>query len=253
MAIGAFLRRARPVRRMYDSSRLSAAPILTPESGGWEARSKRERSPTVPTSRRRKLALVAAAVAALAAAPSAHAGPLVSSADGCADQSLGKPFLPWLDLASYHIAPGGTFESGTDGWTLDGASLRDGNEPWQVHGSGETSSLAIAAGGSATTPATCVGVEHPTIRLFAKRTSGWSTGRLSVEVLFEDASGTVRSAGIGQVGSDGTWSPTAPLPILVNLLPVLPGERTAVAFRFTASSSSSWAIDDVYVDPYCRC
>ena len=39
-------------------------------------------------------------------------------------------------------------------------------------------------------------------------------------------------------------------PILVNLLALVPGERTAVAFRFTPRGLGSWLIDDVYVDPY---
>ena len=37
--------------------------------------------------------------------------------------------------------------------------------------------------------------------------------------------------------------------MLANLLPLLPGEMTAVAFRFTARGGASWAIDDIYVDP----
>jgi hypothetical protein len=41
------------------------------------------------------------------------------------------------------------------------------------------------------------------------------------------------------------------MPIGVNLLPLLPGNYTAVAFRFRASGGD-WQIDDVYVDPYCR-
>jgi hypothetical protein len=38
------------------------------------------------------------------------------------------------------------------------------------------------------------------------------------------------------------------MPIVVNLLPLLPGDHTAVAFRF--STAGNWQIDDVYVDPY---
>jgi hypothetical protein len=43
------------------------------------------------------------------------------------------------------------------------------------------------------------------------------------------------------------------MPILANLLAVLPGGRTPVAFRFTpGGAGSEWMIDDVYVDPYCK-
>jgi hypothetical protein len=39
------------------------------------------------------------------------------------------------------------------------------------------------------------------------------------------------------------------MPIVANLLPLLPGSRTPVSFRVTATSGS-WKIDDFYVDPY---
>jgi hypothetical protein len=40
------------------------------------------------------------------------------------------------------------------------------------------------------------------------------------------------------------------MPVIANLLPLLPGSRTAVAFRFTPyGDGGDWTIDDVYVDP----
>ncbi len=93
----------------------------------------------------------------------------------------------------------------------------------------------------------CVGLEHPTLRAFA-RNHGSLLSTLSVDVLFEDAGGTVRSLPIGTVvGAD--WEPTLPMPVLANLLPLLPGERTPVSFRFTAHNGD-WVIDDVFVDPW---
>ena len=56
-------------------------------------------------------------------------------------------------------------------------------------------------------------------------------------------------APMGAVTAGSSWAPSAPLPIVVNLLPLLPDSRTAVAFSFTASGGS-FQIDDVYVDPY---
>ncbi|MGH2918577.1 MAG: hypothetical protein ACRDLS_08270 [Solirubrobacteraceae bacterium] len=99
----------------------------------------------------------------------------------------------------------------------------------------------------------CVGIEHPTLRFFAKRTGGSVLGSLRVDVRFEDASGTVRSLTIGAVlASANTWKATAPMVITANLLALLPGEHTPVEFRFVPQDGSSWAIDDVYVDPFCR-
>jgi hypothetical protein len=41
------------------------------------------------------------------------------------------------------------------------------------------------------------------------------------------------------------------MPIVANLLALLPGDKTPVAFRFSAYGGS-FAIHDVYVDPYSR-
>jgi hypothetical protein len=60
----------------------------------------------------------------------------------------------------------------------------------------------------------------------------------------------VLTAPIGVV-TGGGWAPTLPMTVVANLLPLLPGDQTAVAFRFTAVAGS-WQIDDVYVDPWNR-
>jgi hypothetical protein len=54
------------------------------------------------------------------------------------------------------------------------------------------------------------------------------------------------------MGADlgGGWHPSLPLPVVANLLPLLPNDRTAVAFRFTPLLGGEWQIDDIYVDPY---
>ena len=188
-------------------------------------------------------------------APSAHAGLLVSTADSCAPQPLERPFQRWLDLASYTILPGGTFEDGVQGWSLSGARVAAGNEPFNVHGAGETQSLSLPAGSTATSPSICVGLLHPTMRFFARGSGGGLLGSLStlqVDVLFEDAGGTTRSLPIGVVLRTGQWAPSLPAPVLANLLPLLSSDMTAVAFRFTPRGSAAWTIDDVYVDPMRR-
>lgn len=199
----------------------------------------------------RRLATLAAASAALlaAAAPPANAGVLVSSATDCEQAASSQVFLPWLDVANYFLAPAGDFESGAEGWTLTGgAAVVDGNEPWKVTGAG-SSSLSIPAGGSATSPAVCVGIEHPTIRFFARSSGAGLLSSLRVDVLFEDAHGNVHDLTIGRE-TRGGWEPTPAFVVVANLLALLPGEHTAVAFRFTPEGTGSWQIDDVHVDPY---
>jgi hypothetical protein len=49
----------------------------------------------------------------------------------------------------------------------------------------------------------------------------------------------------------GKWQPTLPVPVVVNLLTVVPDLRT-VSFAFTPVGGATWQIDDVYVDPSAR-
>jgi hypothetical protein len=200
--------------------------------------------------RTRPLLATAVALAGLAIGPAAaSAGPLVASGVDCSAQKLSQPFLPWADVASYTLNPGGTFEGGAQGWTLSGAALADGNEPFYVTAARDSTSLEIASGGSATSAAICVGIAHPDMRFFAKASN--PNAVLTVEVLFQTANGDTASAPIGTVTGGVNWAPTVPMPLVVNLLPLLPGNTTPVAFRFSVSGGS-FRIDDVYVDPYAR-
>jgi hypothetical protein len=190
---------------------------------------------------------IAAIALLLIAAPGAKAGVLVQDAPDCAEENLTRPFLPWADPMQYQFAPDGGFENGGEGWSLDGASGTSGNEGYYVHDADDSSSLAMPAGSTATSPTVCVGIEHPTLRFFAKKTSGLLAS-MAVEVRFELATGDVVSAPIGVVTPSSSWQPTAPMPIVANLLPLLPGDHTPVQFKFTALSGN-WKVDDVFVDP----
>jgi hypothetical protein len=198
----------------------------------------------------RVLLLAVATAAALFAvrAPAAHAGLLVRSADTCASETLERPFLRWGDGMSYVLAPDGTVEAGT-GWHGAGAEPVAGNEPYYVHAPGERSSLALPPGTSATTAPMCVGIEHPTLRFFA-RNAGSPLSTLLVAVRFQDVLGLRHTLPIGALLAGPDWAPTPPFLVVANLLPLLPGERTPVQFVFTPVGPGDWRIDDVYVDPY---
>jgi hypothetical protein len=182
-------------------------------------------------------------------APPAQAEPLVASAPDCNSPTLERPFLPWLDAANYVLVPNGILESRRN-WTLAGdAAIVPGNETYYVHGVQETRSLALPSDSSATTAPVCVGLEHPTLRFFA-RNDGSALSTLDVEVRFEDAAGNVRSLLIATLLGQPRWQPTPPLLVVANLLPLLPGKRTAVEFRFKPRGRGDWRIDDVYLDPW---
>jgi hypothetical protein len=202
----------------------------------------------------RFLAIMAGALCALAiAAQPSHAGVLVATTPSCDTPETSHPFMRWLDIASYAPAPDGGFEAGAQGWNLDDATVVGGNETYNVAGPGGDSSLKIPAGGSATSPAFCVGLEHPTARFFAKRVGGSLLSTLRVDVQFEDALGETHYLPIGVVAlNGGSWQPTLPMLFVANLLPLLPGEHTPVALRFVPQGGGAWQIDDVYVDPFRR-
>jgi hypothetical protein len=202
------------------------------------------------TTRLRNL-IVTAAVAAAATVPStAQAGVLVADGTNCDSQTFSQPFLPWADPASYTLQPGGDFEPGSPAWDVTtGASASGVNEPWTVTDEMDGRSLALSSGSSATSPSICVGIEHPDVRFFARASSSLAT--LKVEALYLDATSNVQSLTIGTVTGNTGWAPTTQMPIVANLLALLPGSKTPVAFRLTATSGS-WKVDDFYVDPYAR-
>ena len=199
------------------------------------------------------IALAACAAAALAA-PAADAGVLVSSAASCDTQQFSQPFSRWSDMASYTPVPGGAFEQGQAAWTLaGGAKVVSGNETFRVRSATDSNSLYIPAGGVATSPAICVGLSEPTIRWFQKQSNSLLglTGLMSVSVLTETSLGLVVETPVGAGLLGTSWSPSVTGLIVTNLLPLLPNNKTAVAFRFRAITGS-WNVDDVYVDPYQR-
>jgi hypothetical protein len=198
--------------------------------------------------RRGALAAAAAVTAAMALAAPANAGVLTMSATDCGDETLTQPFAPWNDRASYKINPGGTFEAAHADWTLrGGAKIVAGNEPWKVGGAGHGKSLRLPAGSTAISATSCVGLNEPTLRFFAKKNRGLLSSLL-VSVHVKTSLGLTVPLPVGVVLGGGQWKPTPPMLMVANLLPLFPGDRTPVAFQFTPLLGE-WQIDDVYVDP----
>jgi hypothetical protein len=57
---------------------------------------------------------------------------------------------------------------------------------------------------------------------------------------------------VGVLPGGSSWQPTLPVPVVVNLLTLLPAAQTEVRFAFTPIGSATWQIDDFYVDPLRR-
>jgi hypothetical protein len=188
---------------------------------------------------RLRLALVTAVVV-LVFAPAAKA-----ACGGTAE----RPFLPWLDPLSSTLAPDGTFEAGASGWTLaGGARVVAGNEPYAVHGAGETRSLLLPAGSPATSPRMCMGGIRPVFRFFV-RSSGTPLSTLRVQVIYRGLLGVLSVADGGLVGGTPSWQPTLPLGLVGAMLNA-PLGTASVQFRISPIGSASSQVDDLYVDPW---
>lgn len=188
---------------------------------------------------------------ALVAVPAAQANVLSLLPGSCFGETDAQVFAQFGDNNWYTLAPGGDFEAGSIPWsTSGGATTVSGNESFNVGGAGDSTSLSLPAGSSATSPASCANINKPTLRFFARNT-GSSSSRLNVDVYYPGLLGGVRSARVGSITAGSAWSPTGEQQLTVtNLLATLSLSRTVIAFRFSpADSSGVWSIDDVYVDP----
>jgi hypothetical protein len=192
--------------------------------------------------------LAAMAAGVLAAAPATASAIVVERAPSCAPQPTTKAFGMFGDRRDYTLAPGGSFESGAPGWSLRRASVVSGNESYYVGGRSHSRSLKIDSGGTATSPEICVGLEHPTIRLFT-RNNRLLLSTMTVEVIVHTSVGLKVPVPIGLVLPHNPWKPSPSYLVVANLLPLLPNNYTPVSFRFRAIGLGSWWIDDFYVDP----
>jgi hypothetical protein len=197
---------------------------------------------------KRALALVAACFAlAVAAQPAAAA----TTPTTCPDMVSSQVFAALGDTANYTPVAGGTFEGDVSGWTLNGASVVPGNEPWQVDGSSDSKSLRIPSGVSAVSPTFCVSSKTPSWRFFA-HAANTSPGTVLHVYVQTTVSGRVLKLPVAQyTGANySSWAAT-PSMVLGKVLP--PNFNVNVQFVFAADSNGgAWSLDDVFVDPYAK-
>lgn len=185
------------------------------------------------------------AVATVALPAAAQAAPLSVSA--CDSSVLTQPFTPWADSDYYKLAPGGDFESGAAGWSLQGgAAVGAGSESYAVSGSAGSSSLKLPAGAVATSPQTCVNAAYPTFRFFVRSDTPGTT--VTESVVYQSPEGTV-TIPVGTVAAAGGWMPSPPMLTGSAIAGALNGGTAWVSLEFTASGGTA-QVDDVYVDPW---
>ena len=117
----------------------------------------------------------------------ARSGKLAAAAT-CGFQNASQVFAPWGDLAGYALAPQGDLAT-TSGWTFKHTTLAADHDPFTA----ATSSLLFAQGDSeAISPAMCVDLSNPTMRLFLKDTGGNGKSDIKVDVLYEGLDGNIQ-------------------------------------------------------------
>jgi hypothetical protein len=199
----------------------------------------------------RRLFAVTATIAAVALAMIVGAPAAVADTLACPTPPSSQVFSQFGDDAYYSLLPGGNFEGDMWGWTLRGASVVSGNEPWYVGGAGDSRSLDIEPGGSAISPPFCVTDQYPSWRFFARLAGESRRSSLAVAVQWTDQNG---DHGVSPVttlrgGRFRAWRPTGSL----GLGPVLDDSTTMVErLVFSAGNGSAWRIDDLYIDPYAK-
>jgi hypothetical protein len=194
--------------------------------------------------RGRLVAVVAATVVTLFGVPAAAQA-------ACPSAATVKAFKAFGDTADYSLLSNGAFESGTEGWSLSGASVVSGNESFKVRASTDSKSLAVGARGRVVSPAFCVSTAHPSFRFFAKRTSG-TWGVLNVSLRWK-VDGTTNETVVGSVTTGSAWTPTQSFS-LSQILGLWNADQvgTAQIVLDPEDYGGNWAIDDVYIDPYTR-
>jgi hypothetical protein len=214
-----------------------------------------------PKGPRRIVATLIGAVLLVCAVPAA--------ADAaCPSNPVSELLAPFGDNASYSLLQGSSFESGSPGWWLNNAEVVGGEGAGAEGASGEggsgegtagegangdSYSLAIAPGGSAVSPQFCVSSEYPSFRFFSRESggSGWNS---SLKVSLRWAGGYWREVEIpvASLQPSGSWT-LSPSVALAGALPLrMPGSTLKVRLVFQPSGGGSWAIDNVYIDPYSR-
>ena len=178
-------------------------------------------------------------------------GGLLNLSSSCGSTGT-QVFAPWGDTSSYFLAPNGGLESGSTGWSLGGASVVSGNQPFFGGGS---HSLSLPSGSTATSPSTCIGSGDVYVRMFGSDQNGTDSG-LHVRVIWYGVLNTVLGlTDVNTFAPGGAWSPTAKLDsvggsISVPILPLL-GSTSARIQITPYGSGSRWLIDDLYIDPTC--
>jgi hypothetical protein len=197
--------------------------------------------PTASRLTRRLRWTTGACVALLSLAPSSALAKTGSTPTVCEGQLFSQPFLAYGDSHFYTLAPGGEFNSASEGWTLSGgASLIGATRPEGVKGD----DLNLPKGGKAVSPPMCVTLSYPSARAWV---NGSGTNGVAVSVSYAGTVSAISPQEVGVIKARyGAWTLGK-----FSVEPALAGQEQAareVRFVFEGKKGET-QLFDVYVDP----
>ncbi|MBJ7470881.1 MAG: hypothetical protein JHD16_06240 [Solirubrobacteraceae bacterium] len=190
------------------------------------------------------VAVPVASATAAAAADTVTAAPIINEmTQACTDTPTFKAFQAFGDNADYAFAPGGSFENGAPGWSLDGASVVDDNDTSGVFGGNKA--LSIRDGGRVVSPWFCVTPANPHFRFV---TYG---GEVEMEIDYKViGESDIDDDLVGETNGGRSWGPSE----MHELATEIPSSKLAkgVLARVIFEAEDDIRVDNVLIDPYRR-
>lgn len=187
---------------------------------------------------------VAETTAAVAQTAEAVTAPVVGEmTQSCGETPSFKAFAAFGDQADYAFAPGGSFEQGAAGWSLDKAQVVGGNESAGIF-PGERS-LFIKDRGRVVSPWFCVTANHPHFRYVTR--GGEIEMEIDYRVVGDD---DIDDKLVGETNGGKGWGASKSHE-LATKIPASKLKKGIVA-RIVFEAEDDVYVDNVLVDPYRR-
>ena len=172
----------------------------------------------------------------------------------CTAPELSNALAGFKDRRSYFLAPEADFhDASLPGWELSGGAAVTGDPSGaDVIGDGQTSSLSLPPGSSATSPEMCVDLDYPTFRFFATQLAADTDSALAVDVIYPALSrNNVRQAKRLRLKAKDGWKLSDDVQLEPQRLGKQSGwRRVALRFRnLSGKKPGTFKIDDILVDP----
>lgn len=206
---------------------------------------------TLSITRRLGVVLVVVLIAPAIAVSSASAAPTNSESGRatCPGQVFSQPFAAYGDTNEYTLAPGGLFNSPSEGWELsNGAQIVSATQPNGTRGG----VLNLPSGAVAVSPPMCVTLAYQTARAWVHDVKGW--GGVELGVAYAGTNRTVENP--QEVGlmypTQGEWTPASAIFIWPQIAGYAEGTREVQFVLTSEGYSSDFQLDGLYVDPSMR-